>query len=361
MMADVTATFRLDLIGDEAMAVKVTEDEHTLIRGGEVITIVDRQARVRMAAADAVGAFGDLRDDRLMDARAGVVRVVGDRLDVVVGEGIEVLAGLTLVAGGRKDMIEVRDHAGRIEELAPRIEIEAPGIARAFGEDLEDVAGRVEAPDSGVDLHALLVGRTRLADDRVREHAVVTVEPAIRTPDKAVERLVRVVEAPAVEQHDWLARLVVDVLRDEEEFRSRADPDAAVADFDAGDEIESVLEDRHLGVTAVLLHVFQDQDPIGASTVGTFLRVGHAFHDPEAAAFVEAHRDRLDDLGLGRDERDLETRGERHGLHRVGRCLAGLISTRGDVFDRTGRQGRSGGAGGNEEECEESHGGVRYD
>ena len=293
-----------------------------------------------------------------MDTAARVMRVVGDRLDVVVGERIEVLARLTLVAGAGQDVIQVRDHAGRVEELAASVVIEAPRIARALGEDLEDTAGRVEAPDAGVDLHALFVGRTRLADDRVREHAVVAVEPAVRTPDEAVERLVRVVEAPAIEQHDRLARLIVGVLRDEEEFRRRADPDAAMADLDARDEVESVLEDRDLGVTAVLLHVFQNQDAIGAGTIGTLLRVGHPFHDPEAAAFVEAHRDRLDDLGFGRHQRDLEARGERHRLHRVGRRLAALISAGSDAFDRTGRQGRRGEAGGNEEEREESHGGV---
>ena len=361
MVAGETAALGHDLIRDETMAVEIAEDEHPTVGFREVVAVIDRQARVGVAAADGVSAFRDLERIRAMDAAARIVRVVGDRLDVVVGERIKVLAGLTLVTRGGKDVIEMRDHAGRIEELAARVVIEAPGIARALGEDLEDVARRMEAPDTGVDLHALVVGRARLADDRVREHAVVAVEPAIRTPDEAVERLVRVVEAPAVEQHDWLARLVVRVLRDEEKFRSRADPDAAVADFDAGDEIESVLEDRDLGVTAVLLHVFQNQDAIGAGTVGTLLRVGHAFHDPEAATFVEAHRDRLDDLGLGGDKRDLEARGERHGLHRVGWRLAGLISTGLDVFDRAGRQGRSGGTGGNEEEREESHGGVRYD
>ena len=361
VVAGETTALGQDLIRDETMAVEIAEDEHPTVGFGEIVPVVDCQARVGVTAADGVGAFRDLERIRAMDAAARIVRVVGDCLDVVVGEGIEVLPRLTLVARAGKDVIEVRDHAGRVEELSAGVVIQAPRIARAFGEDLEDVASRVKAPDAGVDLHALVIGRTRLTDDRVREDAVVTVEPAIRTPDEAVERLVRVVETPAVEQHDWLARLVVRVLWDEEKFRSRTDPDAAVADFDTGDEIESVLEDCDLRVTAVLLHVFQNQDPIGALPVGTFLWVGHAFHHPEAATFVEAHRDRLDDLGLGGDKRDLEARRERHGLHRVGCRLAGLISTRLDVFDRAGRQGRSGDAGGNEEEREESHGGVRYD
>ena len=311
-----------------------------------------------MTAADDIGAFRDLQRIRTMDSSARVVRMVGNRLDVVVGERIEVLAGLTLVAGAGQDMIQMRDHTGRVEELAARVVIEAPRIARALGEDLEEVASRMKAPDPGVDLHALRVGSARLADHRVSEHAVVTVEPAVRTPDEAVERLMRVLETPAIKQHDGLARLVVGVFGNEEEFWGRTDPHTAVADFDARDQIEAVLENRDLGVGAILLHVFQNQNAIGAATIGALLRVGHALHDPKAAAFVEAHRDWLDHLGLGRDERDLEAFRQRHRLHRLGWRLAVLISAGGDAYDRAGRQGRGGDAGGNEEEREESHGGV---
>ena len=340
------------------MAVEITEDEHPVVGLGEIIPIIDGEARVSVSAADRVGVFRDLQRVRLMDPAPRVVRVVSDRLDVVVGVGIEMLAGLALVAGAGQDVIKMRDHAGRVEELAARIVIQTPRIARAFGEDLEDMARRVKAPDTGVDLHALRVGSARLAHDRVGEHAVVTVEPAVGTPDEAIERLVRVLESPAIEQHDGLTRLVVSILRDEEKFRSRADPHAAVADFDARDEIEAILKDRDLGVGAILLHVFQNQDAIGAATIGALLRIGHAFHDPEAAAFVKTHRDWLDDLGLSRDERDLEAFRQRHRLHRLGGGLPTLISARLDAFNRAGRQGRSGDAGGNEEEREESHGGV---
>ena len=311
-----------------------------------------------VAAAHGVGRLGDLQGIGTMDAAAGVVRVVGDGLDVVVGERIEMLASLTLVTGAGEDVVKVRDDAGRVEELAVCVVVEPPRIARTLGEDLEDVAGRVIAPDAGVDLLALGFGRTRLADDGVREHAVVTVEPAVRTPDEAIERLVRVMEAPAVEQHDRLAGLIVGVLRDEKELRGRADPDAAVTDFDARDEIETFLEDRDLGVRAILLYVLEDQDAVGALPVRTLLRIGHAFHDPKTAAFVEAHRDRLDHLGFGRDERDLEAFRQRHRLHRIGRALAGLVGARGDADGGTGGQRRGGDASRCEKECEESHGGV---
>ena len=85
--------------------------------------------------------------------------MIGDGLDVVVRVGIEVLARLPLVAPALDHVIEVRDDAGRDDHLAAGVEVDAPGVARAVGEDLEDVAGRVVAPDARVDRRAIGVGR----------------------------------------------------------------------------------------------------------------------------------------------------------------------------------------------------------
>ena len=76
---------------------------------------------------------------------------VGDRLDVVVGVGIEVLPGLPLIPAALNHVIQVRNHAGGEEGLAVVVEIDAPGIAGAVGEDFEFVPRRVIAPDAGVD------------------------------------------------------------------------------------------------------------------------------------------------------------------------------------------------------------------
>ena len=94
----------------------------------------------------------------------------------------------------------------RHEKMAGFVEIEAPLIAAAVGENLKLVPHRMIAPDAGMQLDALVVGRARLADERVREDALVAIEPAVRPPAEAVERLVRVLIAPAIEQHLRLAR-----------------------------------------------------------------------------------------------------------------------------------------------------------
>ena len=117
-----------------------------LVLGRPGTAQVDHRPGVRVAAAGGVGAA-------VAAVRVGaeVVPVVGDRLDVVVGVGIEMLARLPLVPAPLDHVIEMRDDAGRDDHLAAGVEVDAPGVAGAVGEDLEDVPGRVVAPDARVD------------------------------------------------------------------------------------------------------------------------------------------------------------------------------------------------------------------
>ena len=160
---------------------------------GPGAALVDHRAGVGVAAARR-------RSDRpLPRVRVGadVVAVVGDRLDVVVGVRVEVRPGLPLVPAALDHVVEVRDHAGGEEGLAVLVEVDAPGVARAVGEDLELVLRRVIAPDPGVDRDAVLVGRAGLADLRVGEDAVAAVEPAVGAPGERVQGLVRVLRSPS--------------------------------------------------------------------------------------------------------------------------------------------------------------------
>src|SRR5262249_28101079 len=107
-------------------------------------------------------------------------------------------------------------------------EIHAPGIACAFGEDIELLAANVVAPDGGVHLHAI--------DLRMREHAVQSVELAVRSPLKGVQRLVRVLAAEASEKNLLLAGPTI-VILDEEKVRRCAQEDAAVTNLQAGCQV----------------------------------------------------------------------------------------------------------------------------
>src|SRR3954469_1770400 len=108
-------------------------------------------------------------------------------------------ARLPLVAAALDDVIAVRNDAGFDEGLAAVIEIEAPRIAGAVGEDFENVTRRMIAPNCRVHRHALSVRRSRLADKRMREDAVAAIEPAVGAPGERIERLVGVLIAEAVE------------------------------------------------------------------------------------------------------------------------------------------------------------------
>src|SRR5437762_9414527 len=76
--------------------------------------LIDHAAGVGVAAAERVG----LQAVAVVPLVAGVVAVVGDCLDVVVGVGVEVLTGLPLIAGAGDDVKDVRNDAGRGEEVA---------------------------------------------------------------------------------------------------------------------------------------------------------------------------------------------------------------------------------------------------
>src|SRR5437899_3216510 len=120
---------------------------------------------------------------------------------------------------------------------------------------------------------------------------MTAVEPAVGAPDERVERLVRVLVAPAVE--DDLRRaggLVLALLDgDEQQLRRLSDPDAAEADFQPADEVEPLAEDGALVELAVAVGVLEDQDAVTGLRLGLFDWVGVGLGDPEPAAVVDGH------------------------------------------------------------------------
>ena len=270
-----------------------------------------------VAAADRV--VGALAASAGVPRAAGPVPVTGDRLDVVKRIGIEVLSRLTLVPRSWNHVVEVRNHAGRLERMAQVVKVHAPRIARALGKDLEDVPHRMVSPDAGVDSRAVGLGRAGFADGGVRKHTVAAVEPAVGTPDEGVERLMGVLRAPAVEQHRRFA--VGDVVAigvgNEHELGGCAHPHASKPDRQTADEVEPLLEDLPGVEHVITVGVLEDEDPVTGILGCDLLRIGVALGHPEAAAVVEAHRDRLADLGFGCEEFDGESGGARHRLGRL--------------------------------------------
>src|SRR5207244_360928 len=126
---------------------------------------------------------------------------------------------------------------------------------------------------------------------RMGEDAVAAVEPAVRPPREAVERLVLIMVAPAVEHHlRGAVGLAVAVLVGNEEQRGgRADPDAAEADLETTDEAQVVGEDRALVERSVAVRVLEDEDRVPArrlpGSAGAGVRV--VLGDPGAAPVVD--------------------------------------------------------------------------
>ena len=147
---DVAGALALEAVVVDAVAVDVA---------GEERVAVARRASCRRGRSSRRRGRGRRRPRRACPCRsresvpvaAGPVDVVGAALHQPVGVRVEVLAVHPLEVRPGDDVAEVRDDAVGDEHLAVVVEVEAPGVGRAVGDDLEDLPRRVVAPDAAVD------------------------------------------------------------------------------------------------------------------------------------------------------------------------------------------------------------------
>src|SRR5262249_23142792 len=118
-----------------------------------------------------------------------------------------------------------------------------------------------------------------------------------------------------------------------EDIRRIGDPGAAVANGDAGGDIEAFDDGGYLVKLTVPLGAFENLDAILAR-LGSAARIFDRLCDPDAAALVETHRHRIDNVRLGGDQLDAETGRHLHLLERLlgreGRAGRGTLA----VWDR---------------------------
>ena len=113
-----------------------------------------------------------------------LVMVVSDGGDVIVDVGVKMGLGLLVVGSTLDDVEDVRDDAASGKGLTSVVEIKAPWVGEAVGEDFEFLFDGMVAPDSTVDELTFGIGNSDFSDEGGGEDAVASVEPAVRSPDK---------------------------------------------------------------------------------------------------------------------------------------------------------------------------------
>ena len=106
---------------------------------------------------------------------ANVMGMIGDRLDVIIQVGIEMLSSLPLVACSLDHVKQVGNDAGSNKSLAVLIEIDSPGVTAAPRKDVELMPRGMLTPDGRIERCALVVWCSRFTDTRMGEDAMAPV------------------------------------------------------------------------------------------------------------------------------------------------------------------------------------------
>ena len=352
---DVAAAGPLQPLAVEPAAVEVPREQVAPILGGPGPSQIDHRAGVGVAAAEVVGGAVP----RALPAAGDIeVPVVGVHVEQLVGVRIGIDRVRPDVVRAGNDLPQMAVDGVREEAVAPGVPVVTPGIGRAVAQGLEPAGPRREPPDAARHRHA--IGRRRAGPPhRGRAGgAAAAVEPAVGAEPQPVGEVVvvlrRRVEAVEHDLRRAVGHGVAVGVGHEEQLRRAEEPDATEPDLDARQLREIVAEHRPPVGPAVAVAV-REYDHAVAEPLLELDRppvVGEVLRDPQPAAGVPGHGDRIGDLGLGCEEADLEAvdggeagcgGGRRHGL-----CGGVLLAV-----ERLGKLPRRGREGGQTDECKE--------
>ena len=151
---------------------------------------------------------------RLVYPGASVSRsmtMVDDGANIAVYVRIEMLPALAMINAALDDMKCMRNYTGRDKHLALGVIIDTPGVAEAVSNHLKTILYRMIPPYPPVYVDALsfenvfrkgiamfvdLLSGIRFVNPGRGGKPLKTIEPAVRSPMKAVERLVAIPDAP---------------------------------------------------------------------------------------------------------------------------------------------------------------------
>ena len=117
-----------------------------------------------------------------------------------------------------------------------------------------------------------------------------------------------------------IRHIVPIAIRNEHQIRSRSDPDAAEAEFQAADEVQPLDEDRAFLKRPVAVGVFENDDLVFSLALLRAVGIGVSLRHPQAAARIDRERNRLMDERLTSRQLHLEAIRHRHRGGGLGRC-----------------------------------------
>src|SRR5262249_19306990 len=151
-----------------------------------------------------------------------------------------------------------------VEEPSLPIECQPEDVSSPFAEQLEVPRHGMIAPDSLLEFDP--------ADATGRRAAVEPIEPAVGAPREMVGQRLGIFDPESVEQNLRVAvwGVIAVTIGIKEEVRDLDDVDSAIAEFDAGAQIQPAHKIAEAIGTAVAVRVFKNRDPVGAA--GTMRR-----------------------------------------------------------------------------------------
>src|SRR6476646_2975761 len=124
-MPNETGALWFGIILVNSLPMDVVHENLSLIRFGPTASQIDHQAGMRMTASGRIGPpIGCVRT-----LGAGIVKMIGDGGNVLVGICVKVLARLPFVAATLDHVKQMRNHARFDQALPMLVEIDSPGIA----------------------------------------------------------------------------------------------------------------------------------------------------------------------------------------------------------------------------------------
>ena len=150
MRGDVAATNAEEVFVVQSITQEVGHEDGSTILTWPIVTEVNQSATVSVSTTRRIGAaMPDVlvsAPPRVVADVAGIVQMICNRLDIVVGVGVDVITALSLVAPALDHVIHVRDHAGSDEGVTVIIKVNTPWVTGPTRKRFKDVSCGVVTP-----------------------------------------------------------------------------------------------------------------------------------------------------------------------------------------------------------------------